>query len=234
MFVRFFANNDQSVRVEFSAPIPLALANMIRKVLYIHAPVWAFDIVEVKNNPSHHSLPSELLEEKLKHIILQCAKPAHINTMRMHALKASLRPIPSSAKSIKGSDIIFKGTTHAYAAANAAVEFGLSVWPHAVDIAHVFPTTFATPGSTSKPTGFDVSFDAHFASAFDMNDASNRYAVSNVRFAFSPNDPNTVVELTYEGRGHYASPDILFMWGMHRLHEHLQAIEVAFVAQLTT
>jgi hypothetical protein len=238
MFVRIqTVHGEQTVRVEFSVPISLRIANVIRKTLYVHTPVWAFDAVEVKNNPFHHALPSELLEEKLKHVILRCSKPANINVMRMHAIKASLRTISLSAKSIKGSDVQFKSSTHAYAAANAATEFGVFVYPPHVEIAHVFqPPAVATTLEVAGPrsNGLDATFDARFASAFDSNDASQRYAVSNVRYTFCPGNDTAVSEVTYEARGHYATPEIVFMWGLQKLHEHLHAIEEGFVAKVTT
>lgn len=239
MFVRLYSNNEQTVRVEFATPIPLEIANVLRKVVYTHAPVWAFDSVEVKNNPSHHALPSELLEEKLKHVILQCVKvPPHPHIMRQHALKASLRPIPSNAKTIKGVDIVFKGVGHSYACTNAAQEFGISAFPSTLDIVHIFPPpTTSTPiaftgPQTQRTNGFDVTLDATFANAHESDDASQRYAVSNVQFAFSPLNDTAVHALTYTGRGHYASPELVFLWGVQCMHEHLDLIEKAFVSQL--
>ena len=240
MFVRVSgapdSASDQGVRVVFATPIPLHVANMLRRAIYSHAPVWAFEAVEVKHNPFHHVVPSELVEEKMKHLVLRCARPAQMHVMRGHTAKASIRPIPASAKSIKGTDIVFKSAT-SYASANPALEFGVSVWPLGVEISNAFQappaaTAHGTVGAT-RNAGLDATLDAIFASAFDVGDASQRYAASNCRFEFSPSNDEMVTALVYTARGHYASPDLVFVWGVQRMHDHLNAIEEAFVAHAT-
>ena len=218
MFVKLHVFDAQCVRIEFMDPIPLHVYNMLRRAVYAHAPVWAFDSVVVTSNPFHNVTPSELIEGRLKHVVLSCKSfPMHI--MQMYKVKACLKPLRVGAQAICTSDIDFKSPM-GYAMANPVAEFGISASPN-VKVVNV--------SAESGKTNVEAVLEASFASAFERGDTSQRYGVYNVQIETgAPNDE--VKSMVYSARGHFQDkPDVIFQMGMQRLQDHIAIIEEAFL-----
>ena len=66
-----------TVDVRFAVPISIQLFNVIRKALYDHVPVWSFDDLKVGRNTCIASVPSELLVNKMKNLVIR-ARPVEV------------------------------------------------------------------------------------------------------------------------------------------------------------
>jgi hypothetical protein len=201
-----------AIRVVCMQPIPLHLYNVIRKALYMHVPVWAFDHVDVKVNPIHNAIPSELIENKLKQLIITSEAPNRVNAYK---ICATVKPVNAI---MRGSDIVFKPSM--YASIDPIREFGIRVDPNVEIIAMLKKT---------ENVAFEIALDGKFGTAFQNNDQCVRYSVYNVSIEEENEDANTVSSFVYMGRGHYAQGDCLFYLAMQSIQDMIHELEVGFL-----
>jgi hypothetical protein len=252
MYVRARVCTETRVRLEFLHPVPLHVYNAIRRALYVYCPVWAFDSVHVNKNPFHNAMPSELVEEKLKQIIVACERThVPLETLRMLPLNAFLKPIPIHVRVVRGSDVGFESSA-AYGSMNPMYECSLFVSNGALPIVSipaypmppfVEPRACDTHGRRVDDARYrsalhhdlDVSLQGSFASANDARDACQRYAVNAVRLELAPDSDDAderVACIVYQSRGHYTDPTVVFTLGMHAMLESLEALKNSFLDAL--
>jgi hypothetical protein len=212
MQVQLRQMDAQTVQVVCMQPIAISLYNLIRKFLYMHVPVWAFTHVEIKTNPIHNAIPSELIETKLKQIVIQCQNP-NVQKMYFYKVDANLKPVKTI---MKGSDIQFK---QVFSSMDPVSEFGL----------HIDPSVEVIALQGKSDATFDAHIEGKFGTAFEYKDQCSRYAIHNASIIEEDEEQNTVSVFEYSSRGHYTNATYLFHLSLQSIQAMLTKLEIAFL-----